>query len=497
MGGLLIKYFLVGQYGFTGVSAQVFRADKICLGINFFWRKKEPFFETAEIKFRSSQSNVWEPGVNPGRLRHCNGYKFQVHWSKDREGGMRFEAQVRIPVGLRSSASDAPGHFSAKRRMGSVRRICFLAARRIYLHSSFAKSGGFLFSKTFWPRTDLSTKTVRIKNFCAGKMKDQHLKKIRLLALASLFAVQLVRATTITENFTNDPAADGWQVFGDTSLFQWDSVSHNLDVTWNSTNQNSYFYLPLGTTLTASADFSVAFDLQLSTASASGYGMELAAGFFNLAEATNAFFSRSSGDNSPDLVEFDYFPDAGFGDTIWPALVDSNGHFNYNGPSDYAIYTPALNDWYHIVMTYTASNQTLVTTLTNFAQTSGITIVDPLNLTSTNYPFKNFKVDTFAVSSYQDDGYGDSVYAQGAITNLVINFIAPPIQNFSGGFSNRVWQAQFISQTNWVYALERTVDFASWTAINTNNAGTGATLFLLDTNPPAAQAFYRVRANEP
>ena len=26
-------------------------------------------------------------------------------------------------------------------------------------------------------------------------------------------------------------------------------------------------------------------------------------------------------------------------------------------------------DWYHIVMTYTASNQTMVTTMTNFEQT--------------------------------------------------------------------------------------------------------------------------------
>jgi hypothetical protein len=42
--------------------------------------------------------NVWEPGENPGRLRHCNGYKFQVHWSQDREGGIRLEAEVRIPV---------------------------------------------------------------------------------------------------------------------------------------------------------------------------------------------------------------------------------------------------------------------------------------------------------------------------------------------------------------------------------------------------------------
>jgi hypothetical protein len=36
------------QYAFAAVSTQVFRADKNCLGINLFWRKKELFFETAE-----------------------------------------------------------------------------------------------------------------------------------------------------------------------------------------------------------------------------------------------------------------------------------------------------------------------------------------------------------------------------------------------------------------------------------------------------------------
>jgi hypothetical protein len=39
---------------------------------------------------QQSQSNVREPGVNPGRLRHCNGYKFQCHCFV-RETGRRNE----------------------------------------------------------------------------------------------------------------------------------------------------------------------------------------------------------------------------------------------------------------------------------------------------------------------------------------------------------------------------------------------------------------------
>jgi hypothetical protein len=315
----------------------------------------------------------------------------------------------------------------------------------------------------------------------------------------NLLAASICGATTLTENFTNNPSQDGWKIFGDTNLFQWDSTNKNLDVTWDSSQTNSYFYHPLETIVTRSDDFSITFDLQLNVAEANGYGFELAVGFLNLSEATNADFSRSTGENSPDLVEFDYFPDVGYGPTVWPVFVDTNSDFNYNGASDYAIYAPNPGDWYHIVMTYTASNETLVTTMTNFEQTSGVTIVDPLNLTSTNYPFTDFRADTISISSYQDDGFGDSIFAQGVLNHLVVTVPPPPVQNLSGTFSNGVWRAQFISQTNWLYTLQRTVDFKTWTDASNSVliSGNGTNLFLPDTNAIASQSFYRVRADRP
>jgi hypothetical protein len=57
MGVLFIK-FLDGQYVNAGVSAQVFRAEKILLGIFFIRRKKEAFFETAEKVFRNKRSQM-------------------------------------------------------------------------------------------------------------------------------------------------------------------------------------------------------------------------------------------------------------------------------------------------------------------------------------------------------------------------------------------------------------------------------------------------------
>jgi hypothetical protein len=325
------------------------------------------------------------------------------------------------------------------------------------------------------------------------------MKKVCLFLLAGLMAASTGKAATLTENFSTNPLQDGWQVFGDTNLFQWDSTNHNLDVTWDSSQPNSYFYHPLGTILTSNDNFTLAFDLQINEAQASGFGFELAIGLFNLAEATNADFQRSTGYNSPDLVEFDYFPDVGYGPTMWPLLVDTNSDFNWNGSSDYAIYAPNPGDWYHIVMAYTATNLAMVTTMTNFEQNSGVTIIDPLSLAGSTYylPFTDFRVDTISISSYQDDGYGDSIYAQGVVGNIIVTLPPPPVQNLTGAFSNEVWQAQFYSQSNWLYILERTSDFQCWTNVSPATFGNGTSLFLQDTNPPENKAFYRVSASRP
>jgi hypothetical protein len=272
-----------------------------------------------------------------------------------------------------------------------------------------------------------------------------------------------------------------------------------MDVTWDSTQTNSYFYHPLGTTLTGGDSFTLAFDLELNQAEAFNYGFELAIGLFNYSEATNADFQRSTGMNSPDLVEFDYFPEVtSSGATVWPALVDSNSTLNYNdnSASDYALYAPNLDDWYHIVMTYCASNQTIVMTMTNFEQTSGITVVEPVNTTDNYIPFADFQVDTLSISSYQDDGFGDSIYAQGEVSNIVLT-LPPTAQNLSCAFTNGASQVQCMSDVNWDYMLERSADLASWMDISTNCGSMGTVLTFNDTNAPSDKAFYRVRISQP
>jgi hypothetical protein len=325
------------------------------------------------------------------------------------------------------------------------------------------------------------------------------MKKIRLLALAGLFVLLATRsgATTITENFSADPRSNGWQIFGDTNLFQWDSTNQNLAVTWDSTQPNSYFYHPLGTILSRNDDFSVAFDLRIDDAAIGGYGFELAIGLFNLADATRSNFFRGTGYDSPNLVEFDYFPDPNgellWGPSITAIMVDSidTGYTNWSQGGFAGLALP-LNNLFHIEMVYTGSNSTLHTTITCNGEP-----FDPIPDAYAADGFQDFRVDHIAVSSYSDANSWGSLLAHGVVDNFVVTVPPPPVQNLAGSFSNAIWQAQFISQSNWIYTLERTTNFVSWIDASIVTSGNGTNLFLSDTNPPASRAFYRARAERP
>jgi len=306
-------------------------------------------------------------------------------------------------------------------------------------------------------------------------------------------------AGALQEDFSSDPAGHGWQTFGNTNLFSWDSAKQELDVTWDSSQTNSYFFHRLGTILARDDDFSIAFDLRLkditpgiNTNKAGPF--ELAVGLLNISQATSSSFRRGTGTDSPNLVEFDYFPDTGFGATIWPTFISTNSSFNYNGPNDYTALALAVGDTFHVVMNYTASNATLVTSMTRNGAAFGP--INPIIL-STN--FTDFRVDTFAISSYSDSGDDfDSLLAHGAVDNLVVATPPPPVTDMTGGFvSPGVWQTRFTSRSNWVYTLERTIDLQTWATASVSTNGNGATLSLQDTQATQNNGFYRVLARRP
>jgi hypothetical protein len=314
------------------------------------------------------------------------------------------------------------------------------------------------------------------------------MKKIRSLAVAGLFIVSAAHATLVYEKFATDPALDGWQVFGNTNLFQWDSTNQVLDVTWDSSQPNSYFYHPLGVTLTTNDSFCVQLDLQLSDATASGYGNEVAIGLLHFCDATNADFNRANSP-LPNLFEFDYFPADDYGDpaSIDATLKDSQpGYAGLYFVYDNVTLNPGVT--YRIVLIHHVGDETI----TGVVYTNGV-VLSTLPFSYGGASVGDFQLDTLSINCFADDGYGDSVFAQGTVANLACATPLPVDQITT----TAAGQVQFCSDTNWLYTLEQTADFQTWMPAAPAIFGNGTNLVLQATNTPAGQCFYQVRADLP
>lgn len=344
-------------------------------------------------------------------------------------------------------------------------------------------------------------------------MKQVRFTAPTLVGALALFAA-VAQATTINENFSTDPLQHGWQIFGDTNLFTWNATNQKLEVTWDSSQTNSYFYQPLGTTITRYDDFSLAFDLTLhDIASGTEAGktgpMEIGFGFLNFAGATNATFMRGAYGSAPNVAEFGYYAH-GYYDyfgTIYdspaaavPSFISGVNSFDY-APQILSVYDCELptNQTLHVTFVYTATNQTAALTITtngamvaafpDLALDGSNGFADPTN--------DDFLVDTFSISSYSSfgDDY-DSILAHGTVANIQVT-VPPPARNLVGSFTNDLWRVDFSARTNWLFTLQRTTDFQSWTNVSPAIAGSNGNLFLQDTNPVGGQAFYRIQAERP
>ena len=310
-----------------------------------------------------------------------------------------------------------------------------------------------------------------------------------LLALASVFVVSLSPAATFTEDFSRDPLTNGWHVFGDTNLFHWNATNQNVEVIWDSTQTNSYFAHPLGTTLALEDAFTVSFELQVSNAVAFNYGSELAVGLCQWSEVTNSTYSRS-GVNSPDLFEFDYFPDTGFGDSMDATLIDASNDFYF--AYDNLTLHPGVT--YEITLTHAAGSPSIA----GQVLADGLPYSTFANIyTEPGQPITDFRLDTLAISSYQDDGFGDDILAKGTLTYFTLTLPPPPVQDLSGYFTNGVWAVSVKTRTNWSYTLERSTDLRTWKSVTPATAGTSTNLLLLDHTPPSTNSCYRISAQRP
>jgi hypothetical protein len=82
------------------------------------------------------------------------------------------------------------------------------------------------------------------------------------------------------------------------------------------------------------------------------------------------------------------------------------------------------------------------------------------------------------------------------VDNITVT-LPPVVRNFSGEFTNNLWQVQFGTYTGWDYTLQRSTNLISWNDASDATPGAGNLMTLQDTNALSGQAFYRIRAQQP
>jgi hypothetical protein len=331
----------------------------------------------------------------------------------------------------------------------------------------------------------------------------RYLRFDQIMGDAQIDAVSAIStAPTWHEDFLTDPAARRWKAHGQESLFAWNATTSKLEVTWDSSQPNSFYHRPLGTVLGIDDNFALGFALQLDALTVGPdptkpYTFQLALALMQWEAAVNPAFHRGAGidpTHGPrNLVEFAYFPDSGFGATISPSMISDANQFatSLNFPLELT-----LGDRFDVTLRYLAADRTLRTEITrNYMPFSPIQdIVLPPD-------FSSLQLDAIAICSYSDEGqhpdFGGSILARGQIESLRLFLPDPPVRQLTLSRQDHGWQAEFSPRPGWSYALERTVDFLTWESVATRTSQSQETLTLTDSTPLANRAFYRVRAEKP
>ena len=290
------------------------------------------------------------------------------------------------------------------------------------------------------------------------------------LTLAALLLIFILchpalQAGTSTEDFSTDPNQRGWVIGGDSTLFDWDSVQQSLAVTWDSRASNSFYALPLGTTLTLADDFSAEFDLELSD-----YGerpdkpapVQIALGFFSLETTPSRSLNRTAG-GAADLLEFDFFPDGDSGppfgesySTISPVYFSDSARVDarFSQPLNWE-----TNQTYHIRLAYTAVDRTLRTGI-DASGTPLVAVPDFVLRESLG----NVLLDAFGVLCWNElPAKNGSILAHGWLDNVQLNVPPPPLGRLRINTSGNLALVGFAARTGWMYQLEYSDDLNIWT----------------------------------
>ena len=291
------------------------------------------------------------------------------------------------------------------------------------------------------------------------------------------------------ENFSANPLANGWAAHGDESLFEWDAEGGALAVTWDSEKPNSNFHRPLGLTLTEADTFAFAFDIALDEVKAGHldgqpYTFELALGLINSKSAKADGFSRGTGSDSPNLVEWDYFPDTGFGATISPTIVSAKSQFAAGFTFPAAL---SAGKQYSVRMEYDPDERALKTFMLENGK-----VWKTIKTVALADDFVGFVVDAFSISSYTAKGSESSLLANGSVDNLAIGVGRSKPRIVNTRLADGQWTARSFGYGTAGYLLERSADLRGWQPVRNGVREDGFYLRLIDENPSLGDGFYRL-----
>jgi hypothetical protein len=321
-----------------------------------------------------------------------------------------------------------------------------------------------------------------------------------LPTILSLLALVSTMGATFTDSFSEPPLA--WKTHNPGAV-QWDESAGNLSITWDSRETNSFFYFPLGTTLTRQDSFKFEFTIRLDNVQVGINPLKqstfpLCLGFLNLEQAKRPEYFRGAGvrpANGPrSVVEFGYFPGTEFEPTIGPIIASTNNQIAYSHSHPVEL---VPGETYRVHVAFDSATQILSTTIEHNGSPYGEPTNNSIRPLYYTEQFADFRADVFSIHSYSDAGqipeqYAGSLLAHGVIDDIIITWPDPPIIQINGRWDGPQWLVVIEPQPTWFYSLERSIDLKAWESI-----ASGAGSELRDTAPPASGAFYRVYATRP
>ena len=306
-----------------------------------------------------------------------------------------------------------------------------------------------------------------------------------------------IQAAVLREEFSDDPFAAGapWRVIGDAGQFHWNPVEKNLAVTWDSSRQNTFFFLPLGAVLTSHSAFEFAVDLTLFSAgprpgTSRTNVLQIALALVKQGQLPDGYAQRTVSGRARNMLDFSFFPLADYGPFgtsafIAPAIFgEKYAAYSFGNPYDLA---DGQN--HRIRCRWDPLTRRFATEITGIP---GIQPTDPALPTA-----DDFAVDALAVVLWNEGNTpGDSLMANGTLDNITVT-LPDPAQYLTGPLTieTATQSVRFLSRMAYRYQLEGTGDLNSWNVVAGPLAGTGDELSLSDLRDAYfLQQFYRVRA---